>query len=344
MDYSTKEDIIEHIFAKAKNLILPSENNNYRSSFLQSNILLSCVVLLLVLRIFTILISVNFPQNIFFADITRSSLENFVNQTRQSMGLQTLTENAKLDQAAQLKAENMVQNQYFDHTSPSGVSPWFWFSKAGYNYKYAGENLAVGFYESKEVYDAWLNSPSHRANILNPNYSEFGTAVLGGFGQNNSIIVVQEFGTQLPQKQSATTNNTPKPAVTQLDEGATTQTAELAQGAGNQASAGANEQVLSQTTESQNLLQPSNGTSTNSLYSKFLNSVLYDYDKLLRNTIYGISLIIIGILLTLIFFSFNINFKKELVFRAVLIIVLLSVATLTNKEIIIALIPHQIII
>ena len=124
---------------------MPSESNNYKSRFLQSNILLYCVVLLLALKIVTILVSINFPQNIFFADITKSALENFVNQTRQSAGLQPLSENEKLDQAAQLKAENMVQDQYFNHTSPSGVTPWFWFLQAGYNYKYAGENLAIGF-------------------------------------------------------------------------------------------------------------------------------------------------------------------------------------------------------
>lgn len=150
MDYSLREDIIERIFEKIKHLILPSENNNYKSRFLQSNALLYCVVLLLTLKIVAISISINFPQNIFFADITKSTLENFVNQTRQSLRLQPLSENKKLEQAAQLKAENMIQNQYFSHTSPSGVTPWFWFLKAGYSYRYAGENLAIGFYDSKK--------------------------------------------------------------------------------------------------------------------------------------------------------------------------------------------------
>ena len=98
----------------------------------------------------TVLVSINIPQNIFFADITKSALENFVNQTRQSVGLQPLTENTALDQAAQIKAENMVQDNYFEHTSPSGITPWAWFVQAGYNYKYAGENLAIGFFDSKK--------------------------------------------------------------------------------------------------------------------------------------------------------------------------------------------------
>jgi len=328
MDYSAKEDIIEFIFEKINNLIVPSENNNYKSRFLQSNLLLYCVVLLLFLKIGATLISINLPQNIFFADITKSALENFVNQTRQSIGLPTLTENQKLDQAAKLKAENMVQDQYFNHISPSGVSPWFWFLKAGYNYKYAGENLAVGFYDSQEVYDAWLNSPSHKANIVNPNYTEVGTAVMSGFGQNNTIVVVQEFGSQLPVK---TTQFKTSPSA-KTNEPIPTP------------NANPNEEVLSQSTESKNYIESPSLNSINNLSSRLFNFVLYDYDRLLQNIIYGVSLIVIGILLTLIFFNFNFDVKKELVFRAILIIALLSVATLLNKEIIISFIPHQIII
>ncbi len=331
---------------------------------IQNNILMYFVVLLLVFKIATIAISINFPQNIFFADITKIALENFANQTRQSMGLKPLTENQKLNQAAQLKAENMVQKQYFNHTSPSGVTPWFWFLKAGYNYKYAGENLAIGFFESEEVYNAWLNSPSHKANIVNPNYTEVGTAVMNGFGQNNTIVVVQEFASPLPAKVPAKNNNS-KPAVTPSKTQTTVKTTEPTPTSNSQTSVNADsEKVLSQSTESQISIESPNINAINNLSSKLLNSVLYDYDKLLQNIIYGVSLIVIGILLTLIFFNtsfypvklpegqisvepklFNgVNFKKEFVFRAVLIVVLLSAATLINKEIIISFIPHQIII
>ena len=102
--------------------------------------------------------------------------------------------------------------------------------------------------------------------------------------------------------------------------------------------------MLSQSTVSESDISSVNKSGTNNLSAKILNSVSYNYDGLLQDIIYGISLVVIGILLTLIFFNFNINFKKQLVFRAVLIIVLLSSATLVNKEIIISLIPHQIII
>jgi len=318
MDYSLGEDMIGRFFEKTKSFILPSEDNNYKSRFLQSNLLLYCVVLILALKIVTTLVSINFPQNVFFADITKSALENFANQARQSTGLPALVENGKLGQAARLKAENMVQNQYFDHTSPSGVTPWFWFSKVGYNYKYAGENLAIGFYDSKEVYDAWINSPSHKANILNPNYKEVGTAVLRGFGENNAVVVVQEFGTQLPVKQSIA-KTAGKPSSVVVAPTATVDT---------------NERVLSQTAEPQNFIES----------APEIKTAAYSFDKWLQSIIYGVSLIVIGVLFAIIILSNSFNFKRALVFRTVLIIVLLSAGALISREAIVSLIPHQIII
>ncbi len=302
-------------------------NVEFLQNFLESNILLYCIILLLALKIITVAVSINFPQNIFFADITRASLENFANQTRQSVGLPSLVENQKLDQAAQSKAENMVADDYFAHTSPQGITPWYWFLQAGYNYKYAGENLAIGFFDSQEVYNAWLNSPSHKANIVNPNYKEVGTAVLAGFGPNNTIVVVQDFGSQLPAKQVATQ---PK------------QTSAVKPSEQTPV-ANAGEKVLSQSTESQSTLETAKTGSSN-VYSKIMNSVLYNYGGLLQDIIYGVSLVVIGILLALIFFNASIPFENKLVFRSVLIVILLSLATLLNKGFIVAIIPYQIII
>lgn len=178
-----------------------------------------------------------------------------------------------------------------------------------------------------------MNSPSHRANIINPDYTEIGTAVLDGFGQNNTIVVVQEFGTQLLGGKVAVQSKTNSAVKTDEPVPITNTQASTANG-----------KVLSQITEPQNYIEFPTSTGVNNLSSKLLNFVLYNYDGLLQNIIYGTSLIVMGILLALIFFSFNINFRKELVFRAVLVVVLLSAATLLNKEMIISLIPHKVII
>jgi len=338
MDYSFKEDAIEHLFEKVKNFFASSKSIEYRLKFLQSNALVYCVVLLLVFKIATVAISINLPHNIFFADITKSALESFANQTRQSLGLKPLLENSKLNQAAQLKAENMLQNQYFSHNSPTGVTPWFWFLKAGYNYKYAGENLAIGFYDSEEVYNAWLNSPSHKANILNAKYTEVGTAVVKGFGQNNTIIVVQEFGSQLPVKPAATKPVTTKPVAVQ------SAASNKASEAISQRVEDNNERVLSQTTESQGSIESLGTNGANNLPSKVVSSVIYNYDEILQKIIYGVSLVVIGVLLTLIFFNAKFGFKKELVFRAAVVLILLSLAAATDRNLIISIIPHQVII
>ncbi|MEI7424501.1 MAG: CAP domain-containing protein [Candidatus Staskawiczbacteria bacterium] len=369
MDYSSKEDTIDYIFDKTKMLILPSKENNFKSKILQSKFLLYCVVLVMTLRIVMSLVSINTPQNLFFADITKSTLENFINQTRQSVGLGPLTKNLKLEQAAQLKAENMVQNNYFNHTSPTGVTPWFWFLKAGYSYKFAGENLAIGFYDSQEVYNAWLNSPSHKANIVNPNYTEVGTAILTGFGENNSIVVVQEFASP---KVTIVKNNNPTQVVTKNTQTSTTGTETLNTDTNtatvtkktniNTKTPTSNidtatsktdtktinakdEKVLSETTRSDSFIEsPTINKAINNISARVMNSVLYNYDGLLQNIVYGLSLIVMGILITLILFNFKISFTKPLVYRVVLLVILLSTATLVDNEILISLIPHQLLI
>ena len=177
MDYA---DIFNKIFSKVRDLFIPSQNNDYSPKFLQSEILPWFVVCLLVVKIVSIGIF-NIPKSVFFADITRADLVNLLNQKRGEARLGALTEDSKLNQAALLKAQDMVRGNYFAHQSPVGVTPWFWFRKVGYNYKYAGENLAVGFINSDDVFGAWYNSPSHKENLLNPNYRQIGTAVLYGF-------------------------------------------------------------------------------------------------------------------------------------------------------------------
>lgn len=118
------------------------------------------------------------------------------NKEREGQKLTPLVRNTVLDQAAQLKANDMAKNGYFAHYSPSGVSPWHWFNQAGYAYVHAGENLAVHFSDSKEVVEAWMQSPTHRANIVNQNYREIGVGTAKGTYEGyDTIFVVQLFGT-----------------------------------------------------------------------------------------------------------------------------------------------------
>jgi hypothetical protein len=131
------------------------------------------------------------------SEITPASVIKLVNVSRKSLELPELKENKKLDEAAKDKIRDMITYKYFSHNSPSGVTPWKWFEKNGYDYKYAGENLAMDFYNAEKQHKAWMDSTTHRKNILNPAYLEIGVAVSEGMINGHiATITVQMFGTQ----------------------------------------------------------------------------------------------------------------------------------------------------
>lgn len=144
--------------------------------------------------IFTIFINIS-SLGLAHAAISTSTLLSLTNSARSKEGLVSLTSNGTLQSAAQSKAENMFQDQYFSHESPDGRQPWDFIKSAGYNYVYAGENLGIGYESTSELQNAWLNSPSHRANIMSPNFREIGfAAVSGTYEGAETTIVVEMFG------------------------------------------------------------------------------------------------------------------------------------------------------
>ncbi len=131
-----------------------------------------------------------------FASVVDSVLVDLTNTDRAAYNLGTLTINEQLKAAAQAKANDMAAKSYFAHTSPEGLDSWHWFKTAGYDFKSAGENLAVDFSDSADVERAWMNSPSHRDNILNGKYTEVGIATAAGTYQGHpTTFVVTMFGT-----------------------------------------------------------------------------------------------------------------------------------------------------
>lgn len=131
------------------------------------------------------------------SEINSGNVIKLVNESRRAQGLSELVENEKLDKIAQDKANDMVRNNYFAHTSPVGINPWYWFEKESYDYRYAGENLAINFLSVETQHKAWMDSATHRKNILNPKYQEIGVAIAAGeINGQTSIIAVQEFGSR----------------------------------------------------------------------------------------------------------------------------------------------------
>ena len=136
-------------------------------------------------------------QHSLAANFDAQSVVDLINQDREARGIPALTTEKELSQAALEKANDMVVHNYFAHVSPTGVTPWEWIGQTGYDYSFAGENLAINFTDPQTQHQAFMNSASHKKNILNEKYQEIGVAVITGkINGKQTIITVQEFGTK----------------------------------------------------------------------------------------------------------------------------------------------------
>lgn len=131
----------------------------------------------------------------YVAAVISAVLVDLANADRAELELPELTTNPLLTAAAQAKADDMAARGYFSHTTPEGYDSWHWFKQVGYDYRFAGENLAVNFSDSADVEAAWMASPTHRDNIVSPRYTEIGIATaVGMYEGRETVFVVQMFG------------------------------------------------------------------------------------------------------------------------------------------------------
>ncbi len=143
-------------------------------------------------------IYVVFNKSGLLADVLPAVLTSLTNEDRAKNNAAPLEQNELLNKAAQLKAEDMASRGYFSHTTPEGNLPWYFLDKVGYKYSFAGENLAINFFDSEDVARAWMNSPTHRANVIKKDFTEIGIGVASGTYQGkNTIFVAEFFGTPL---------------------------------------------------------------------------------------------------------------------------------------------------
>src|SRR3989344_1732710 len=130
------------------------------------------------------------------SNITKEKVIELTNIERGKLGLSPLSENPSLDSAAISKAYNMFEEGYWAHFAPSGKTPWDFILGSGYKFSLAGENLAKNFSSPEDVVTAWMNSPSHKENIMNSKYKDIGIAIEDGvINGQKTTIVVQMFGT-----------------------------------------------------------------------------------------------------------------------------------------------------
>lgn len=129
-------------------------------------------------------------------EMSRSALLSGTNNARAANGLAPLNLDSQLNSSAQAKAQDMADKDYWAHVSPDGTQPWYFFDQAGYVYVRAGENLAYGFTTSQGVIDGWMNSPSHRDNVLG-DYYDVGFGIVNAPNYQSSgeeTIVVAHYG------------------------------------------------------------------------------------------------------------------------------------------------------
>jgi uncharacterized protein YkwD len=131
--------------------------------------------------------------------LTQEGVIKYTNLQREKNNLPPLIVNSFLNSSAQLKVQDMFDQQYFEHVSPDGQNIEDLANQAGYEFIIIGENLALGnFLNDEDLVEGWMNSPGHRANILNPRYTQIGIAVLKASYQGKTTwMAVQHFGLPL---------------------------------------------------------------------------------------------------------------------------------------------------
>jgi len=178
-------------------LFVPQYKNNHRALLLRPAFIAILILLYLANQSLIGLLAGAHPGVLGYAsNITPEKIIEFTNSERGKYGLPPLSLSQNLNQAALLKAGDMFAFNYWAHESPSGRTPWDFFREANYSYSVAGENLARDFPVSDQVVTAWMKSPSHKDNIVNPKYQEIGVAVVDGtINGIATTLVVQMLGT-----------------------------------------------------------------------------------------------------------------------------------------------------
>ena len=147
-------------------------------------------------------------SNYAYASSETNRVYKLVNNLRLEKGKELLVVNEKLEKAAYLRVQDMFSKQYFDHFVINGLSPWDAIKVSGYDYNFAGENLAIGFTNEDNAFNAWVKSPTHYQNMLDSDYQEIGIAVLNGTMKGESkTLIVQLFASDGSKTKGAKSNN-----------------------------------------------------------------------------------------------------------------------------------------
>ncbi|MDQ5922322.1 MAG: hypothetical protein QG614_235 [Patescibacteria group bacterium] len=320
-----------------KKYFIPHEENNYRPHLLHHESVMTVFTFVIILELaFLVQLFVVFDKTKFLASVLPAVLTELTNEERIDNDVPVLKENPLLVQAAKAKAEDMASKGYFAHTSPEGITPWYWLKQAGYSYKSAGENLAINFLDSEDVSRAWMNSPTHRANIVKKEYTEIGIAVANGmYKGRKTVFVAQFFGTPIASTSNVTTlPKETKPSVVVKDneepiveenvlaESTPVVTTELAQ-AGQPAN-----QILGEESVATNIEVPT--TKTNTLKSIFQNILTSPRESV--GYMYGLITVLFLLAMTLGYFVKSELRHPKTLARGVAMIAFIGILSVVNLK------------
>jgi hypothetical protein len=177
-----------------KKYFIPHLGNDHKPHILRGETAVIIIAFVLVAELFFLMGTfVIGPKLKFTGSILPAVVMDMTNDERKSGGVGELVPNDILSLAARNKAADMAERGYFAHRSPDGRDPWYWLDEAGYEYSYAGENLAVNFIDSKDVVDAWMRSESHRENIMKSSFSDIGVGIARGMYKGKEAMFIVQF-------------------------------------------------------------------------------------------------------------------------------------------------------
>lgn len=175
-----------------KNFFIPHYGNGYKPHILHPKRIFFHTISVLLIKSITFIFAISFPVTAWLtSDFFQEEAKRVIgltNELRKSQGLAVLRESDLLSSAAASKALDMLNFQYFAHQSPNNLSLHDFLRQSNYYYAYAGENLAKGFTDAQGLVQAWDESPTHRANMLDKNFSEIGVGIVSGEYQSKPVI------------------------------------------------------------------------------------------------------------------------------------------------------------
>lgn len=183
-----------------KDYFIPCDSNSNKPKILRAGALTAIVVVLICVKLTaTGYLFFIYPNKAKMAEEISKQILELINRERVINNLSPLSTDAVLNKAALARVQDMLENNYFAHKSPSGKMPWDWINRGEYGYLFVGENLAMNFTSAQSAHAALMLSESHKKNILNDKYADIGLAVLpGAIGGKQTNVLVELFASKKP--------------------------------------------------------------------------------------------------------------------------------------------------